>query len=382
MNGADEMSIIWFSIVVGILVLIQAQLFHFLGLKKVVYQRFFNRHSVFEGEKAEMIETLENKKLIPIPWLRVESRISPYLRFKKKSGEELDIMHEQFHRSSFFLRGYRRLTRRHEITCSHRGYFRLDTAFLTTGDLFGIYTSSQEFHGDSELYVYPRIPNSDELSQISLKWQGDVTMKRWIMPDPILVNGIREYRSGDPQKDIHWGATARTGQLQVKVHDYTVSPRIMLILNVQSSENLWGIMSEDEKEFIEEGIRYAAYLSDWGITNGLEVGFICNGSLDDTHETVHIAPACSPAHLEALMQSLAKLRIICERNLHVLLDDLYESGTTGLDIAVISAYWNDVFENRANMLRSLGNSVTFIPIRETASAYRKEVEYGSKKEAV
>ena len=82
------------------------------------------------------------------------------------------------------------------------------------------------------------------------------------------------------------------------------------------------------------------------------------------------------------MQALAKLRVICERNLHVLLDNLYEEGTTGLDIAVISTYWNDMLEGRANMLRSLGNSVTFIPIRETVEQQREEDMYEHRKEAV
>ena len=53
----------------------------------------------------------------------------------------------------------------------------------------------------------------------SRKWQGDVLVKRWIMPDPFLVGGLREYRAGDPMRSVHWGASARTGRMQVKTYD-------------------------------------------------------------------------------------------------------------------------------------------------------------------
>lgn len=354
------MSVIWFTLVIGALALIQMQFFYFWGLRNIFYRRYFDRSAVFEGEKAEMIEILENRKIIAIPWLRVESRISPYLRFKKM--EDVDIRYDQFHKSLFFLRGFKRIRRRHEFTCTHRGFFELRTSSITTGDLFGLFNRFKEVVSDAQLYVYPKPLSENEISPASLKWQGDVVMKRWIMPDPILVNGIREYRPGDSQKDIHWGATARTGQLQVKVRDYTVSPRLLLLVNTQISERLWSSMETDEKEVIEVGIRYAAHLAAWAISNGLEVGFGSNGRLIGEDDVVRIPSVSSQAHLELLLQTMAKLEIVRERNFHTLLDYLYDEAMSGMDIAIISAYWSETLENRANKLRSLGNSVTFIPI--------------------
>lgn len=371
------MSIIWFAIVIGALVLVQMQFFHFFGLRKVTYRRFFNRAAVYEGEKAEMVEIIENKKIIPILWLRVESRISPYLKFKKQ--DDLDIRHDRFHQSVFYMKGYKRITRRHEMTCTHRGYFRLKKVAVTTGDLFGLFNRFKEIKGDAELYVYPKLLTFDEIPLESLKWQGDVTMRRWIMPDPILVNGIREYRYGDSQKDIHWGATAKTGELQVKVHDHTVSPRTIIALNTQITETLWGDMRYKDKETIENGIRFAAHLATWSISQGLDVGFHCNGKLEDSSGTILVPPACSTAHLELILQTMAKLDICRERNFHSILDDLYESATTGMDIVIVSAYWSDTLEKRAARLRALGNSVTFIPIQADPSLEEEVVGHDSKK---
>lgn len=373
------MSFFWFALVIGFLALVQMQFFFFTGLKKIYYRRYFNKTAVFEGETAEMVEILENRKFTPVPWLRVESRISPYLRFAKQ--EDVDIRHEQFHKSVFFLRGFKRIRRRHSFLCSHRGFYTLKSASLTTGDLLGLFNKFIRVPSDAYLYVYPRPLGIDETSPACLKWQGDVMMKRWILPDPILVNGIREYRPGDSQKDIHWGATARTGRLQVKVRDYTVSPRLYLLLNTQISEEQWGsILEHDDMEVIETGIRYAAHLASWAVSNGLEVGFACNGRLVDEEGVVRLPAACSQAHLEMILQAMAKLEIVRERNFHTLMDYLYEDAVTGMDFAVISPYWSDTLEKRANKLRSLGNSVTYIPIN--ADQVKSEVSENEADKAV
>lgn len=356
------MSVLWFTLVIGALVLLQMQLFFFTGLRNVVYRRYFSRTAVYEGERAEMVEVLENRKILPIPWLRVESRISPFLRFRRQ--EDLDIRHEQFHKSVFYMRPFKRITRRHEILCVHRGYFHLKQTSITTGDLFGLFNRFKEIPGEAALYVYPKIPEQSELPMASLKWQGEIIRRRWIMPDPILINGIRAYRSGDAYKDIHWGATAKTGELQVKVHDYTVSPRAILLVNTQVTEMLWGQMELEDQERIEEGIRYAAYLATWSVSNGLEIGFFSNGRLAEEEGVVRILPACSSPHLEAILQAMAKLEIVRERNFHTLLDDLCEAQITGMDLVILSCYWSDALESRSERHRRLGNSVTYVPIPE------------------
>jgi len=366
------MSIFWFVIFVGILVLIQMEFFYLVGLRKVDYRRFFSKNAVYEGDKVDMVEIISNRKAIAMPWLRVESRISPWLRFKMTS--EFDVNYDQFHRSSFFLRGFKRVTRRHEITCTHRGWYVLKTATVSTGDLFGLVRRAKDIEGDAELYVYPKPLGEGEDNLSSLKYQGDVTMRRWIMPDPILVNGIREYRAGDQQKDIHWGATARTGQLQVKVRDYTVSPRVMVLLNTQIREDLWGEMNARQKEIIEYGVRMASHLCSWAISNGLEAGFASNGQLvDDRDRTVYVEPACSQTQLETILRTLCKLEITRVLNFYTLIDQLCETGITGLDIAIVTAYRSDVLEERAAKLRALGNDVTFIDIGDYAEGMEAAV---------
>jgi len=355
------MTPIWIMVIVALLAVLQTVYYNRRGLRKVTYTRHFDREKAFEGEKVELVEVLSNHKLIPVPWVRVESRISSDLRFRRQENMGLSL--ERFHKSLFYLGPYSRITRRHEITCLRRGYYDCSLVSVVGGDLFGVAHDRREFQGDARLLVRPAILRPEELPETALKWQGDVTVRRWILPDPILVSGIRDYRAGDALKDVHWGATARTGALQVKQRDYTVSPRALLVLNCQISERQLGGMEPKDAEFIEGGVRICATLGAWCIRNGVDVGFLTNGESALAGAELDLPPRCSEAQLEALLESLALTKIKMTVDLHVLLDRQLESAAVSdMDVLIVSAYWSDALEERAARLRQAGNSVTWLRI--------------------
>ena len=356
------MAIFWMIIIVTILALLQVTYYNKRALKAVTYERRFSTNEVFTGDRLELIEILANNKLIPVPWVRVESRISASLKFKKQ--ENLDINMEQFHKSLFYLGPYSRITRRHEIHCLKRGYYDCSKISIVAGDLFGLGRDSRDqIEEAARLYVLPQILKADELPEAAVKWQGEVSVRRWILPDPIFVSGIREYRSGDILKDVHWGATARTGILQVKVRDYTVSPKIMLVFNTQISDRLLGGMNPEDIDFLEKGINICAALAAWCVNSGLEVGFMSNGAAQiGRTDTPSLQMGCSQIHLKDLLRQLATLVIKMQTGIHAVLDKQIKDGFSGMDILIISAYWSETIEKRAAQLRNNGNTVTYIPI--------------------
>jgi len=357
------MSTVWIAVVVVLLAFGQTLYYHRRGLRRVQYARHFSRDRVFAGEEVELTEVLSNDKLLPVPWVRVESRISSRLQFQRQ--ENLNIAMDLFHKSMFFLGSYSKITRRHRILCTRRGYYDCSLVSIVAGDLFGLAHDRTDCRTQAKLMVYPPILSQDELPDAALKWQGDVTARRWILPDPILVTGIRDYRSGDPQRDVHWGATARTGKLQVKQRDYTVSPRAMLVLNCQISPRLMGGMEPDQIELIENGVTMAASLASWCVRSGVDVGFMSNGE-NQMNEgvTVYVEPRCSETHLDRILTELSLLRIKMVLGIETMLDKQLKAGLTDMDLLILSPYWDDGLELRAQQLRRQNNSVTWLPIRE------------------
>ena len=258
---------------------------------------------------------------------------------------------------------FSQITRRHDVTCMKRGHYEVGSVALTAGDLLGMIQETRQVNLDCSVDVYPRLLSEDELSTPSTRWQGDLAVKRWIMPDPFLTSGVRDYRAGDPLRDIHWRASARMGQLQVKVRDYTADPRMMVVLNVKTSEEQWGDLMDYEQEGIEQGVRIAATLCMRALNEGVEAGFACNGCTQGdrgTGKTILVPSSSASDQGDVLLSTMARMEIHWERSFSTFLETLGEVSNT--DILILSTYDSDAIRYQMDVLRRAGNTVTFMPL--------------------
>lgn len=354
-------------LIVALLALLQLQslLIRRFAMRGLTYSRTFTKRAAFAGESVEMVEVLRNAKLLPLPWLKAESRMSQALRFGGEVAD--DGLHEiasdaLFHRSVFFLAPYSQVTRRHTVRLERRGHYAVGTVALMAGDLFGLGNRGMELDTGAAISVYPSLIRDDALDLPSSRWQGDVIVKRWIVPDPFLVAGIRDWQPGDARRDVHWAATARTGRLQVKAHDYTANPRLLIVLNVQMQERQWSDLMPYEQAAVEYGISLAATLCVKALSAGVEAGFAANAPIGPVPDVqpVTMLPARYAGREEELLEAMARLRIVRVRSFPTFLDGLGQ--LTGCDILVLSAYTSELIEERLTMLRRMGNSVAMLPL--------------------
>src|SRR5690625_147874 len=89
------MSITWFIFVTLIVIALQSYIYSKWGLSRVQYTRSFSEVAVFEGEEIKMTDEIANKKLLPVPWLRLESKINENLQFKGQDQVEQDTEQAQ-----------------------------------------------------------------------------------------------------------------------------------------------------------------------------------------------------------------------------------------------------------------------------------------------
>ena len=50
------------------------------GLKKLQCRRSFSKPAVFAGEEGKLVEVVRNDTPWILPWMRLESRVSPHIR--------------------------------------------------------------------------------------------------------------------------------------------------------------------------------------------------------------------------------------------------------------------------------------------------------------
>lgn len=356
-------SIYWVALCALVLFCLQGLLLGRFALHGVTYTRTFSHSRAHEGDEIEMVEVISNRKLLPVPWVKIESRIPSALRVA--GSGDVDIAGDMYHRSTFSLAPYQRITRRHKVRCIQRGCYDTPSASMSAGDLLAMHVQTRTVAAEGGVTVYPGVIPAEEISLPSLRWQGDLVVRRYIMPDIFLYGGIRGYIPGDPLRSVHWGASAATGELKVKQYDYTAMPRLLLVLNVQPSEDVWDAISPKDKPDIENGLRVAASLAEHLIRNGMDVGFASNGRIAGSDETVLIAPSSGHEQLEELLETMARLEIYRRRSFHQFLGELPVLRET--DLLLISCYRSALTEAAVGDIVARGNSAAWYLLRNEAT---------------
>ena len=334
------------------------------ALKGLQCSRRFSVPAAHEGETVEVIEVVRNDRPLIVPWLRLESRISSHLHFGRQ--ENLGVSGEMYHRSLFMLMPYQQITRRHKVRLARRGSYDIGNATLTAGDLLGFTCASAEQHGSVPVLVYPRLLDPADVPSPFYRLLGETIVPRQLLQDPFLVNGIRPYQLRDNVRDIHWAATARTGELQVRTHDFTAQTRLMVVVNGQLSYHQWGSLMEYEQGPVEHAISMAATLCMQALQSGLPCGFAANlPQLGDEFCTV-MPPEAGAAREEELLSAMARLKIRFIKNFHEFLDELM--GMTGVDFLLLTAYTCPEIEERMEELRHRGNTVHMHLLEKEADA--------------
>lgn len=348
------MSVFVVLLTLGLLCAVYGAVLRRYGLKGLTCERTFSRRAVFEGEEAELVEVIGNDRPMFVPWLRVESRISRNLQLNRQAAP--DDSGYVYHQSLFTLMPYQRITRRHRVRFLKRGAYNIGNASLTAGDVAGLFQCSREQRMDVPVVVYPRLLDERELPEPLSRLLGEYAVRRQLLRDPFLVNGIRLYQPGDPVRDIHWAATARTGETHVRVHDFTAQTRLMVVVNAQLSEAQWDNLMEYEQAGIERAISVAATLCVRALRMGLTAGFAANMPLDDRGECTVLPPAGGAAREEELLSAFAHLKILRMRSFNSFLEQL--AVYTDLDMVVLSCYDSPALRERLERLRRRGNTVT------------------------
>lgn len=179
--------------------------------------------------------TLKNKSRRVIPFLRVCQKLDAGI---EPVGRELpkDIRNTSSVEFTTWLRPRQTLKYTVPVTATTRGRYILREFHLFSGDFLGLQEQSTTCGRFREVVVAPRECDAAQLKDMFGGFLGDVSVNRFIMEDPVLTLGYREYTGREPMKAISWTQSARTGGLMVKKYDYTLEPTVSVILNVDTQD--------------------------------------------------------------------------------------------------------------------------------------------------
>lgn len=267
------------------------------SFEKLLFQMKFSVIGIFEGEEAELIQTVTNNKLLPLWWISAQFGVSRNLDFSEKSI--CGRVNDNYIKNYFTLFPYEKLTKKYPIIGTKRGYYKIEELDLMTVDLFAKFKMIKTQSVDASIYVYPELIKKQELNICYEKMNGDILVNRNIMEDSFQLRGIRDYDPFDSLKTVNWKATARTGEIKVNQYDYTASQEVMIFINV-TRYNAW-----DPDFFIEESIRLAASLALLYIKDGMSVGIVSNANNILSGKKIYIKPQDNINSNISILQELA-----------------------------------------------------------------------------
>jgi uncharacterized protein (DUF58 family) len=257
---------------------------------------------VFPGDSVELKLRLVNRKILPLPWAEISKEIPAGFLSNEKAGESDQAGFEKIVRSSPML-WYSAMSWKFKLSCRKRGYYKLGPLSVTTGDIFGFYPRTLIEPDEEHIVVYPRIFDINHLTLSASYPLGEALAEKRLFEDPSRAIGVRDYSPGDSLRRIHWKATARRQQLQVKVFESTTTLKVSIFLATDSYQ-VQGLDLADE---LETGISAAASLANYCIEKKSQVGFWTNSRLADSGLPARIPAGSGVERLVRILETLAKV---------------------------------------------------------------------------
>ena len=339
--------------IIFLLIWLQNRIYKKHAFQGLEYDCRLSTDKAFEGDEIELIETISNKKWLPLPWLKAEITASSWLDFAGAQSVVSD--QSRFVPSFFMVKSYQKVVRKWKVTCLKRGEFGIQSIVLVSSDLLGFSSMSSPTGITAHITVLPRPIGEEDLGVTPRYTSGDIVVKRHLIDDPFYISGVREYTERDPMNRIHWAATAKEQKIMVYNNDYTSRQSVTVVLNMQS--RYYERADVIDKEVMENAIRVCAGIFDNTLSTGMPLRFMANAAtVPGSREPTVTQESWGSEYVDSLLQVLAKLQLQCTNDFSEYLSSVYHD-ITSTDIVIVTAYVNQAIADFARNKAASGTNV-------------------------
>ncbi len=329
------------------------------ALRGIAYRRRFSKRRTFPDEETAMTVEVANLKRLPLSWLAAVDHWPDELPCFTADGQALPDRPADLTTLLFSLRGREQVGRSYRIRPAKRGIYPFGPVSVTAGDPFGLFTNRARIEQRDSLIVYPRLV---PLEDLELPYQapfGDVAARRSIFQDPVRTIGVRDYQPEDGFRHVHWKASARRQQLQVRVFEPTTAYTLILVLNVATFARHW---EGTRTEIMERAVSTTASLANHAVERRWLVGLTANGAMPNADQPIRVPPGRGPDQLSFLLEALAGVTSFTTASFeHFLLKESSRMAW-GATLVVVTAVVTEAILVSLSRLRDAGRRVVLVAL--------------------
>ena len=302
------------------------------------------------GETVTFICRVENRSRLPIPFVRLQEHFPAEAQLL----EDPAWVQSHCRRGSQWLHIDRRISlapmqsagKSIRFSLPKRGTYRVGNGSIAAGDLLGLREKSRECDGTSVVVMPERSQNRKNLDTAG-GFLGDISVRRFILEDPILTVGFRDYTGREPMKAISWKRTAITGSMQVKQYDYTSEQTAVVLLNLSGASG----------EMLEECLRLTRSVCEQLEQKKIPFSLRTNGNLPGpVGKLFFLTEGLGESHLNTILYALGRADDTCFYSFPTLVRQALRSRRYSDAYIIVTPPLNPSERSAAGQLESAGGN--------------------------
>ncbi len=237
-----------------------------------------------------------------------------------------------------------------------RGRYRLRGARARRTDPLRLMSTTSVAAPDPTLLVYPRFWRLDHFDvPVGRSYQPGGIPLASSTGDAIEFVGTRDYREGDPIKNIHWRSWARRGQPVVKEYQEEYFSRVALVMDTYVPRGF----TPAHRLAFEGAVSVVASVADWFSRGEAVVDVLAAGP--DLYE---VSAGRSLAYLDNILDVLACLEPCADPPFATVGPHLHEKLARLTSVVVVMLDWDDARERFLRGVREQGAAMRCIIVRD------------------
>lgn len=247
-----------------------------------------------------------------------------------------------------------------ELRALRRGRYVLRTPTLRATDPLALAAGPAPRSREHVLLVYPRFYTLEAFSvPAGRRYQPGGIPLSSSTGDAIEFVGTREYREGDPVRNIHWRSWARRGEPVVKEYQEEYFARIALVLDTFAPAR----PSPAEQRSFEAAISVLASIADHYSRSDYVVDILAAGP-----EVYEVSAGRSLAYLDNILDVLAGIEPCPAPPFAAIGSALFEKLARITTVVAVLQDWDEARESFLREVKALGTAVQVTIVHEGATS--------------